>query len=145
MAVPGESLVRGPSNLHISQLIAFRLLNRESALDTAWILIHESNAVPSLSYDAPRLLKAFLKAKKPLTQAEAAEQLGIVPSALSGYLKGTQRPRDEVRERIARWSRGKVPVRAWRTADEAKAIADQDAAFIPKALADSQKTAKPAA
>lgn len=98
-----------------------------------------------IRYDAPRLLKAFLESKRPLTHAEAAVQLGIVPSALSGYLKGTQRPRDEVRERIARWSRGKVPVRAWRTADEVKAISGQGAAFIPKSSGDSEKPAKPAA
>lgn len=90
-----------------------------------------------LRYDAPRLLSDFLESKKPLTKAEAAKQLGIVPSALHAYLHRTQRPRDEVRERIARWSGGKVPVRAWRTADEAKAISGQDAAFIP----DSKKTA----
>jgi len=98
-----------------------------------------------LRYVAPRLLKAFLESKKPLTQAEAAKQLGIFPSALHGYLNKTQRPRDEVRERIARWTGGKVPISAWRTASEARAISDQDAAFIPRSVGDSEKPAKPAA
>jgi transcriptional regulator with XRE-family HTH domain len=98
-----------------------------------------------LRYDAPRLLKAFLDSKKPLTQAEAAKQLGIVPSALWGYLNKTQRPRDEVRERIARWSGGKVPVNSWRTVSEARGIDGQDEAVIPEPLPDAKKSAKPAA
>ena len=82
-------------------------------------------------YDAPDLLRAFIKSKEPLTQAEAAKQLDIFPSALTAYLKGTQRPRDDVRERIHRWSRGKVPVSSWRTADEKSGISGQETVFIP--------------
>lgn len=96
-----------------------------------------------LRYDAPRLLSDFLKSKRPLTQAEAARQLGIVPSALSGYLKRTQRPRDEVRERIAKWSGGKIPVSSWRTVSETNAISGQDAAFVPDDAPDSQNRRKP--
>ena len=92
-------------------------------------------------YDAPRLLSNFLKSKKPLTQAEASKQLGIVPSALWGYLNRTQRPRDEVRERIAKWSGGRVPVNSWRTAGESRAIAGQDEAVIPDPLPDAKKSA----
>ncbi len=99
----------------------------------------------TIDYDAPRLLKAFLKAKKPLTQAEAAEQLDIPPSALSAYLKGTQRPRDETRERIATWSRGKIPISSWRKPREQAAITGQCAAFIPSVPVDNKKTRKPAA
>ena len=96
-------------------------------------------------YDAPRLLSDFIESKRPLTKAGAAKQLGIVPSALHAYLHRTQRPRDEVRERIAKWSGGKVPVSSWRTAAEAKAISGQDAAFIPENLSNTEKPAKPAA
>lgn len=69
-------------------------------------------------YDAPRLLASFLEAKKPLNQAQAAEQLGIVPAALTGYLKRKQRPRADIRQRIAKWSEGFVPEESWLTDDE---------------------------
>ncbi len=98
-----------------------------------------------IDYDARALLIAFLESKQALTQAEAAKQLDIPPSALSAYLKGTQRPRDETRERIAKWSRGKIPVASWRTAEEQAAITGQSVAFIPKAASDNKKTRKPAA
>ena len=84
------------------------------------------------AYAAPRLLKAFLKSKKPITQAEAASQLGIVPSALTAYLKAIQRPRPDVRSRIAKWSGGKVPEVAWLTGAERRALAGQGVAFIPE-------------
>lgn len=85
------------------------------------------------AYAAPRLLKTFLRSKKPITQAEAANQLGIVPSALTAYLKAIQRPRPDVRSRIAKWTGGKVPEAAWLTARERRALAGQGIAFVPDA------------
>lgn len=41
-------------------------------------------------------------------QKSAADALGVVPSAVNYWCKGS-RPREETRERIQRWSKGAVP------------------------------------
>ncbi len=94
-------------------------------------MIHESEPVPMGVYPAVDLLKAFFKTKEPLTQAAAAEQLGIVPSALTAYLKGTQRPRSDIRQRIEKWSGGAVPESSWLTAKERKGLAGVEIAVMP--------------
>lgn len=81
--------------------------------------------------DAPRLLKQFLVSRPGLTQSDAADQLGIRASALSQYLKRKQRPKADIRQRIARWSEGAVPEAAWLTAKERNGLADIDAAVAP--------------
>jgi transcriptional regulator with XRE-family HTH domain len=85
----------------------------------------------SAEYSAPVLLREFLKAKG-LTQAGAATQIGIVPAALTYYLKATQRPRADIRQRIAKWSEGAVPESSWLTAAEAGKLGDTDAAVAPE-------------
>jgi transcriptional regulator with XRE-family HTH domain len=87
-------------------------------------------------YLAPDLLSCFIKAKLGLTQAEAAEQLGIVPSALTGYLGRKQRPRGDIRKRIEIWSGGAVPESSWLTAEEAVRLGQISAAYVPAAERD---------
>jgi len=99
-------------------------------------MIHESELNCMTDYDAPVLLRAFLDSKKPLTQAAAAEQIGIVPSALTAYLKRTQRPRSDIRQRIAKWSDGAVPEAAWLTAKEQGAVDGVDVAVTPDPVAE---------
>jgi transcriptional regulator with XRE-family HTH domain len=82
-------------------------------------------------YLGPDLLRAFLDAKRPMTQAQAAGQLGIVPAALTAYLKRKQRPRSDIRQRIAKWSEGAVPEGAWLTAEERVGMDGVHAAVIP--------------
>lgn len=105
-------------------------------------MIHESELTLMGTYPAVDLLRAFFKAKEPLTQAAAAKQLGIVPAALTAYLKGTQRPRSDIRQRIAKWSEGAVPEGAWLTAEERARLATVDPAVIPSAD-DEPQTPKP--
>lgn len=80
---------------------------------------------------APELLSNFLKARPTLTQAQAAEQLNIVPAALTAYLKRKQRPRSDIRKRIERWTQGAVPESAWLTAEELVELGEVSAAVVP--------------
>jgi predicted transcriptional regulator len=95
-------------------------------------------------YNGPKLLRDFLGLKG-LNQVTAANQLRIPPAALSQYLERKQRPRDDIRERIEKWSGGAVPRTAWRTAKELRAIEGIDEAVAPETFSDSEKPAKPAA
>lgn len=104
-------------------------------------MIHESE--PSMTnYPGAELLRSFLESKRPLTQAAAAGQLGIVPAALTAYLKGIQRPRSDIRQRIAKWSEGHVPESAWLTTEERAAVDDVDAVVIPEAAANETQDAE---
>lgn len=82
-------------------------------------------------YIGPDLLRSFLEARSTLTQAAAAGQLGIVPAALNAYLKRKQRPRSDIRQRIAKWTDGAVPESSWLTAEETLAVEETDAVVIP--------------
>ena len=82
---------------------------------------------------APDLLSQFLADRKGqgLTQVEAARQLAIPPSALTGYIKRKQRPRSDIRQRIAKWTSGEVPESAWLTADELSELGSVGEVVIP--------------
>lgn len=85
------------------------------------------------------LLKQFLEARKAvLTQAAAAQQIGISPGQLVYYLQGTQRPKQAVAERIEKWSGGAVPADSWLTADEKAKLASVERAPEP-----APRTGKP--
>jgi len=79
---------------------------------------------------AQGLLKDFIAAKG-LSQVDAARQLDLPPSALNQYLQKKQRPRSDIRQRIARWSGGAIPEDAWLSASERRGIDDQGAAVVP--------------
>lgn len=55
------------------------------------------------------------------TEAEAARAISVSRGVLSQWKDG-QRPRAEIRARIARWTRGRVPPVAWMTDEERAAI-----------------------
>jgi hypothetical protein len=82
-------------------------------------------------YPAPDLLKGFIGGHPGLTQAAAAKQIGITPSALTQYLGRKQRPRADIQRRIAKWSGGAVPESAWLLPGEANDLDDVPEAFVP--------------
>ena len=113
------------------------LVNVLKRLDTVPGMIHESE--PRMAqYDGPRLLNDFIKSKA-LTRSRAADQLGIWPSALTQYLNRKQRPRDDIRERIEKWTGGAVPCGSWRKLRELRGIDG----VVPESLVESKS--KPAA
>lgn len=88
------------------------------------------------------LLKQFLEARKAvLTQAAAAQQIGISPGQLVYYLQGTQRPKQAVAERIEKWSGGEVSADSWLTDDEKVKLAAVERAPAP--AADDKAAATP--
>lgn len=80
---------------------------------------------------AQGLLKDFISAKG-LTQLAAAKQLDLPASALSQYLQKKQRPRADIRQKIARWSGGAVPEASWLSSAERRDIDDQAVANTRK-------------
>lgn len=134
MAVPSHGFVRDSAALrvgHVSQASAFMSVNPHGALDTSANWIHESEPRHMGTYPAAKLLARFI-GDKGLTQAAAADQLSIVPAALSMYLKRRQRPRADIRTRIAKWSEGAVPEDAWLTAKERAGLASTDPVVVPE-------------
>lgn len=68
--------------------------------------------------EGPDLLAAEI-ARRGITMAAAAEQIGVQKSTIHHYLKTRiYRPGEETRRRIADWSQGTVPEAAWMTDDE---------------------------
>ena len=68
-------------------------------------------------------LGRFLEAKG-ISPAEASRQIGVSRAAMSVWLHAAQRPRPEMRMRIAKWTRQAVPVEAWMTDEERQAVHD---------------------
>jgi transcriptional regulator with XRE-family HTH domain len=52
-------------------------------------------------------------AQQGLKDDEVAAAIGVERATVNRYRNGAVTPRDEMKERIARWSKGKVPVQSW--------------------------------
>jgi transcriptional regulator with XRE-family HTH domain len=78
--------------------------------------------------DGARALQRYMRAHE-CSQRAAARVLGVSGPTVHAWLGGTKRPRPEMRERIAAWSRGLVPVDAWLpAADRAYLAAEKEGA-----------------
>lgn len=71
--------------------------------------------------DGPKLFDDYLVARE-IKRADAARQLKTSVSAVHYWIKGGQRPRADIRKRIARWTGGEVPESSWLTEEEASAL-----------------------
>jgi hypothetical protein len=77
------------------------------------------------------LFKEFLE-KNGLLQLEASKLLKVAPSVICGWCNRTV-PRLGYRKRIAKWSRGEIPVSCWSDAVEIDQIGEGEVVPLPKA------------
>ena len=70
-----------------------------------------------------RLLRGFLK-KNSITQADAAEAIGVSNPTVHDWLVGSKRPRPMHRKAIAVWTSAEVPAASWESAREEQKVAN---------------------
>lgn len=87
--------------------------------------------------DGIDLFEAYIRDKK---KSEVAAELHVSPSVLYYWLKRAQKPREAMRIKIEKWSKGAVPASSWLEAKEIASIAAQEEDSSPPA---SERTPRP--